>query len=267
MAKLANQPRRAQAAATRRSPAVTATTPRHNGLLAALREDDLGRLAPYLEPMVLARGQVLFEPHEPVSHVHFPAGAVLSLVIPTADGHIAEAATVGREGAIGAVANGTKRTAFSRGVVQVAGSAFRMEHEHLEAVLAALPALGDLLSRYSDALFAQVLQSVACNALHSVEQRCARWMLIKLDRVDGDVVPLTQEHLAEMLGTHRVTVATALRDLEMAGVIRRERLCLPVIDRPGLERRACECYAVVRAHFRSVLPPTAPDAKARGAAN
>ena len=104
--------------------------PRHNGLLAALSEGDLGRLAPYLEPMVLARGQILFEPHEPVSHVHFPAGAVLSLVIPTADGHIAEAATVGREGAIGAVANGTKRTAFSRGVVQVAGPAFRMEHGH-----------------------------------------------------------------------------------------------------------------------------------------
>jgi CRP-like cAMP-binding protein len=142
-----------------------------------------------------------------------------------------------------------------------------MEHEHMEAALAASPALGDLLSRYSDALFAQVLQSVACNALHSVEQRCARWMLITLDRVDGDVVPLTQEHLAEMLGTHRVTVATALRELERTGVIRRERLRLPVIDRPGLERRACECYAAVRAHFRSVLPLPAPNAKLRRAAS
>lgn len=263
---MANQPKQAQAAATRASQPVTVAIPRRNGLLAALSEGDLRRLIPYLEPMALARGQILFEPHEPVSHVHFPAGAVLSLVIPTTDGHIAEAATVGREGAIGAVANGTKRTAFSRGVVQVAGPAFRMEHEHLEAALAASPALGDLLSRYADALFAQVLQSVACNALHSVEQRCARWMLITLDRVDGEAVPLTQEHLAEMLGTHRVTVATALRDLELAGVIRRERLLLPVIDRPGLERRACECYAAVRAHFRSVLPPTPPDAKGRGAA-
>jgi len=233
------------------------TQPRDNELLAALGPDDLRHVSSHLEPMSLACGQVLFEPHQPVSHVHFPAGAVLSLVITTADGHVAEAATVGREGAIGGVGDGVERTAFTRGIVQVAGAAFRIEHGHLEVAKAASPALQNLLSRYSDALLAQVLQSVACNALHSVKQRCARWMLMTLDRVDGGAVPLTQEHLAEMLGTHRVTVATTLHDLEEAGLIRRQRRRLAVLDRLGLEMTACECYAAVRAHFRALLPPTA----------
>ncbi len=133
----------------------------------------------------------------------------------------------------------------------------------MEVVKAASPALQNLLSRYSDALLAQVLQSVACNALHSVKQRCARWMLMTLDRVDGGAVPLTQEHLAEMLGTHRVTVATTLHDLEEAGLIRRQRRRLAVLDRLGLEMTACECYAAVRTHFRALLPPTAVQAKGR----
>ena len=163
------------------------------------------------------------------------------------------------------MADGIERTAFTRGVVQVPGPAFRIEHEHLEVAKAASHTLCNLLSRYSDALLAQVLQSVACNALHSVEERCTRWMLMTLDRVDSDVVPLTQEHLADMLGTHRVTVATVLRDLEAAGLIRRERLQLRILDRPGLERRTCECYAAVRAHFRTLLPPTASEVMGLGA--
>jgi CRP-like cAMP-binding protein len=230
-------------------------SPRDNGLLAALPEHDLACLVPHLEPVVLAFRQTLFEPHTPVDHILFPTSAVLSLVIMTTDGRTAEAATVGREGVVGAVGGAAVRRAFARGVVQVAGPALRIEMGRLEAVRAASPALSDLLHRYADALLAQVLQSVACNALHSIEARCARWILLTLDRMrEGEAVPLTQEHLAEMLGAHRVTVATALRDLEAAGLIRRGRLRLLVVDRDGLERRACECYSVVRAHFRGLFP-------------
>jgi CRP-like cAMP-binding protein len=238
---------------------LSALDARRNRLLAALPGPELAHLLPELEPVRLAAGEVLAEAGQPVSHVHLPAGAVLSLVVAMADGSSAEGATVGREGAIGSVAGGTDRAAFARTEVQIPGPAFRIPLDRFEAVRSASPTLQDMLDRYADALLAQVLQSVACNVLHPIEGRLARWLLMTLDRVTDEAgaaaeVPMPQDAIAVMLGAHRVTVGEALGVLEDAALLRRGRGRVRVLDRPGLERRACECYAAVRSHYDRLLP-------------
>jgi hypothetical protein len=234
---------------------------RRNRILANLPEAELCDLLPAFERVGLAPREVVAEPGRPVSHVHFPTGAVLSLVVVTADGASAEGGTVGREGAIGAVAGPLERGAFTRIGVSVAGPALRLPLESFEAARAASPALRDGLDRAGDALLAQLLQSVACNVLHPAETRLARWLLMTLDRVLPEAspsepaeLPLSHEAIAVMLGAHRVTVADNLADLDRAGLVRRGRGRVTVLDRAGLERRACECYAAVRDHLDRLLP-------------
>jgi hypothetical protein len=234
---------------------------RRNRILASLPGPELGGLLPALERVGLAAGEVIAEPGRPVSHVHFPTGAILSLAVVMADGGSAEGGTVGLEGAVGAVAGPVKRGAFTRISVAVAGPALRLPLRRFEAARAALPALRDALDRAGDALLAQLLQSVACNVLHPVETRLARWLLMTLDRVlPGSALPgpaelpLSHEAIALMLGAHRVTVADNLADLDRAGLVRRGRGRVTVLDREGLERRACECYAAVRDHLDRLLP-------------
>jgi CRP-like cAMP-binding protein len=229
-----------------------------NYLLAGLLPDDFASIAPHLERISLPPGRILFEPGDRITHAWFPAGAVFGLLVATNDGRVAEAGTIGREGALGVVGSNAERPAFTRGLVQIGGPALRIELDHLEAARQASSRLGDLLKRYADALLAQVLQSVACNALHSLEGRCARWLLTSLDRqaeaeAQPPAVRLTQEQLATMLGAHRVSVTAALSGLEAQGVVRRARGRILIADRAGLTRRSCECYAVVRAHYDAVL--------------
>src|SRR3954451_22623041 len=191
-----------------------------NGLLAALEPDDLRRLAPHLERVDLARGAVLLEPGAELRHVWWPEDCVVSLVIPTWEG-AAEAATIGREGMVGFVATlGVPPRALARDMVQVPGRALRLPLATLREAFAASPRIHQVCLCYVAALIAHVLRSVACNALHTVEARLARWLLLFQDRVDGtEALPVTQELLAEMLGVQRTTVTTAARALQQADPI------------------------------------------------
>ncbi|HEY0648538.1 Crp/Fnr family transcriptional regulator [Phenylobacterium sp.] len=231
---------------------------RSNRLLAALSDRDLDVLKAHLEPVALARGKVLFEPGDDVVTTYFPCHRTMaSLLIVTRDGREVEAATIGREGAIGGIVSEGHKPAFGRAVVQIPGDAYAISTSHLEAAKTGSRRFGDLFSRYADALLAQVMQSVACNALHRADQRCARWLLAVHDRAGDKVIHLTQESLAEMLGVQRTTVTAITGDLQARGLIRTYRGGLEVIDRPGLERVACECYAAVEAHFAELLPEVA----------
>jgi CRP-like cAMP-binding protein len=226
-----------------------------NRLLAALSARDHAVLEPHLEPVDLARGRVLFEPGDDVVTTYFPGRrTVASLLIVTRDGREVEAATIGREGAVGGIVSEGHKPAFGRAVVQVAGPALCISTSHLEAAKTGSPRFGDLFSRYADALLAQMMQSVACNALHTVEARCCRWLLATHDRAGDQIIHLTQESLAEMLGVQRTTVSAVTATLQARGLIRTRRGRVEIVDRPGLERAACECYAAIEDHFHRLLP-------------
>ena len=226
-----------------------------NRLLAALEPDDLRRLAPHLERVDLARGTVLLEPGAELRHVWWPEDCVISLVIPTREGAAAEAATIGREGMVGFIAAlGVPPRALARDMVQVPGRALRLPLATLREASAASPHVHQVCLCYVAALIAHVLQSVACNALHTVEARLARWLLLLQDRVDGtEALPITQELLAEMLGVQRTTVSAAARALQQAGLIAYKWGSVTVLDRAGLERVSCECYGVIREHYERVF--------------
>ena len=230
-----------------------------NRLLGALSGGDYAMLAPHLEPVDLQRGQVLFEPGDDVVTTYFPGRrTVASLLIVTRDGREVEAATIGREGAVGGIVSEGHKPAFGRAVVQVAGPALCISTSHLEAAKTGSPRFGDLFSRYADALLAQMMQSVACNALHTVEARCCRWLLATHDRAGEEIIHLTQESLAEMLGVQRTTVSAVTAALQARGLIRTRRGRVEIIDRKGLERAACECYAAIEHHFHTLLPEVEP---------
>lgn len=231
---------------------------RANRLLAALSSRDLDVLRPHLQPVALARGQVLFEPGDDVVTTYFPCHRTMaSLLIVTRDGREVEAATIGREGAIGGIVSEGHKPAYGRAVVQIPGDAYAISTSHLEAAKTGSPRFSDLFSRYADSLLAQMMQGVACNALHSVEERCARWLLAVHDRAGDRIIHLTHESLAEMLGVQRSTVSTVTGGLQARGLIRTHRGRVEVVDRLGLERAACECYRAVEDHFASLLPDVA----------
>jgi len=195
-------------------------TPPRNRLLASLQPDDRRRLAPHLERMHLERGAVLFDAGQAIGHVWFPEDAVVSLTVAMADGGSAEAATVGREGAVGLVSALGGGRAAGRAVVQVPGDLLRLPLAALRPAFEASPPLRDACLRHADALLAQVLQGCACAALHPVEARLCRWLLQLQDRAGGAAaLPLTQEFLAEMLGVHRTSVTMAALALQRAGLI------------------------------------------------
>lgn len=229
-----------------------------NRLLAAVRAADFDLLSGHLDVVKLSRGQVLFEPGDDVTTTYFPAHkTMVSLVIITRDGHEVEAATIGREGAVGGIVSAGDKPAFGRAVVQIAGSALAIQTSALESVKDVSPRFGELFARYADSLLAQMMQSVACNALHSVEERCCRWLLATHDRAGDQIIQLTQESLAEMLGVQRTTITGVIQNLEAKGLVRRQRGQVEITDRRGLERAACECYRAVEDHFELMLPEVA----------
>jgi CRP-like cAMP-binding protein len=236
-----------------------------NRLLDALPPEAFALLEPHLERVTLSAGQVLFEPGDEVTYAHFPCGgAAVALVTVLSDGRAAEAAVVGCEGALGVVISAGDKPAFARGVVHIPGHALRLDAARLEAAkLASLP-VRDLVSRYADALLAQMQQSVACNALHPVEARACRWLLTLQDRAGTPELPLTHEHLAEQLGVRRTTVTQVMAELAAAGIIERSRGKVVVTNRARLKRAACECYQAVRDHFDRVVPGLYPAEKDRG---
>ena len=225
-----------------------------NLLLRALQPADRALIAPYAEPAEFVRGDVVFGSGDPVSHVTFPCDhTVVTLAITMLDGRMAETATVGWEGAVGGVVSQGYLPAFSRAVVQIGGPALRVEAGRLQAAKQASRTLRNLFTRYSDCLVAQLLQSVACNALHPIEQRAAKWLLTLHDRLSTDVLPITQDVLAEMLGVRRTYLSGVLRGLHDRGMIAVARGRITIRDRAALERAACECHDRVRRHFAEVL--------------
>lgn len=229
-----------------------------NGLLRILNPADHGLLAPHFEKVALPRGAILFEPGEDVRSVHFPVEqTVVSLVVAMRDGASAQTVSIGREGAVGGIVSKGFVPAFAQAVVQIPGPALRLDVSQLNAAKKSSEALANLFSRYADCLVAQLLQAVACNALHPIEQRAARWLLATQDRV-GDDLPLTQELLAEMLGVQRTYVTRVARALQAAGVIRYQRGRITILDRARLEQAACECHAAVRTHFERALAGVYP---------
>jgi CRP-like cAMP-binding protein len=198
----------------------------------------------------------LYEPGEEIRYAYFPHTCVVSLVAVLEDGRTAEVALFGCEGAPGIASSLVSRESFGRYVVQIPGTASRVEIGRVYRVLDTSPAAIDLMRRYAEALFKQALQSVACNALHDVEARCCGWILRIHDRMNQDTLPLTHEFLAEMLGVQRSTVSLVTRTLQNAGLITQSRGAIRVTDRSGLEDATCECYGTIRRHFERLLPNT-----------
>lgn len=225
-----------------------------NLLLSALRGDDRELIRPSLEPITCAKGDTLFLAGVPVTHITFPCRhAVVTLLIATRDGRSAETATIGHEGAVGGVVSQGHVPASTHAVVQIGGPMLRIEATALQEAKLRSPRIRDLFTRYSDCLLAQVLQSSACNALHTIEQRCLRWLLTLHDRVGAATLPITHEILAAMLGVQRTYLTRILQGLQEQGLIAVGRGRITVRDRARMEHASCECHARVRAHYRTVL--------------
>ena len=233
-------------------------TPQHqdNRLLAALAPEDFAFLEPHLTIVELQRGQTLYEVGQTIVHTYFPHDAMVSLVTVMHDGKSVEMATFGCEGLFGLVSAFVTRQSFGRYIVQLSGTASRTELNIMHEAMAARPAIQHLVLRFTEALMSQTLQTVACNAVHSVEVRCCRWILMSQDRAGQSELPLTQEFLAEMLGVQRSTVSDVARALQDKGLIRQGRGMITVTDRPGLEAATCECYEIIRGKFEQLLPHT-----------
>jgi CRP-like cAMP-binding protein len=227
---------------------------RSNQLLAALEPEDFLWLEPHLEIVDLPRGKVVYETGEAIRHTYFPHNAIVSLVTVLQNGGSVQVAVFGREAAFGFVSTLVTRQSFGRYIVQISGTASRIALERLINALNERPKIRQVLFRYTEALLAQTLQSVACNAVHSVEARCCRSILTTCDRIDKDEVPLTHEALAEILGVQRSTVSSVTSALQKAGLIMQGRGTIRIIDRAGLEATTCECYHAIRQSFEKLLP-------------
>lgn len=230
-----------------------------NRLLIAADPQDRATLQPFLEPVTLLPGEILLDVGQAIDYVYFPQSGVISLLTMVQPGQFVETCTIGREGAVGLVTGLSSGVSLSRVVVQIAGRALRMRTALLQEILPKTPSLNDIKTRYGEALISQVLQTLACNTLHSVEQRLCRWLLICRDRTASNTVPLTQEALAEMLGVQRTTVTAAARSLQARGFIRYRRGVIECTDVTGLQETSCECYALMRDTFARLLPYTYED--------
>jgi CRP-like cAMP-binding protein len=230
-----------------------------NKLLETLPGDDYQRVLSHLTVVPLKFKQIIYKQDEVISHVFFPGGGACSLTKVMEDGQIAEIATIGNEGVIGAGVFFGDDRAFGETIVQVAdGDGFRMPIEAFATEMARRGAFYNRIIRYSQALTSQVMQTVVCNGLHSAEQRCCRWLLMTHDRVRGDNLRLTHEFLSIMLGVRRPTVTLIMGELQKAGLVEHGRGTIHIVDRSRLEAASCECYATVKANFTRLLPEISP---------
>ena len=218
-----------------------------NGLLAALPADEYARIASHLTLTPLRARQVLHKKDEPLNQIVFPGRSLCSLVVTMEDGATAEVAVVGAEGLIGVEAVFEQRMASCDATVQVAGDgqAFVMSIDAFRAELARSPAFELLVRNYAQAFVGFMMQSVACNGLHSVDARCCRWLLHAQDRLAANELPLTHDLISTMLGVRRPTVTLVMNSLAQAGIVSTSRGAVRIIDRVMLESRACECYRVI----------------------
>ncbi|MEM4986911.1 Crp/Fnr family transcriptional regulator [Collimonas sp. H4R21] len=228
--------------------------PRKNHLLAALPDAEWQRWLPQLEPVEMPLGQVLYESGSTLSYVYFPTTSIVSLLYLLENGASAEIAVVGNEGIVGVSLFMGGESTPSRAVVQSAGHGFRLRaRSMIDEFNRAGPVL-HLLLRYTQALITQMSQTAVCNRHHTLDQQLCRWLLLSLDRLQGNDLVMTQELIANMLGVRREGVTEAAGSLQAAGLIRYVRGHITVLDRPGLEKRTCECYAVVKKECDRLLP-------------
>jgi CRP-like cAMP-binding protein len=224
-----------------------------NRVLAALPPAELDRIQPLLKIVTLEARRVLYEPGTPMDVVYFPLTAVTAMLATMEDGSSVEIASVGNEGLIGLpVILGTESTPMEI-FVQIPGKAAVLNARQFRDVGREGGPLRSVVHRYTQALLGQIAQAGACNLLHPVDQRCARWLLMSHDRVPADEFPLTQDFLSQMLGVRRATVTTAANTLQSVGLIRYRRGRVQIVDREGLERASCECYRTIRSEFERLI--------------
>ena len=237
-----------------------------NQLLGALEPKSLRRIESHLEPIKLKLGAVVCEAGGLLKHAYFPQGAVLSLLTVLENGSAIETANIGREGAFGLFAAMYSRVSFNRCIVQLEGHMARCPIELLQSEFKASEHVRDLFVSYSETLLSQVQQTVACNAMHTTEERMCRWLLMMHDRAEGEFLTYTHEFLAHILGHNRKSVTLAAQSMQTAGLISYRRGTIQVLDRRGIEKASCECYAIVRERFDAFLkpPPTAVQGNTKG---
>lgn len=233
-----------------KTPAIESLLGAHgNRLLASLPLVELERLRPHLVSTELGYKCPLYEANEPIKFVHFIESGVASMVNTMSNGDAAEVGTVGNEGFVGIpVLFGDEQSPTSV-YMQVSGASLKMKANQFRAELDRNPVMLKTMLHYAHAFFNLVAQSAACDTFHLLEQRCCRWLLMTQDRMQSNRFPLTQEFLAMMLGVRRPGVTAAANALKRAGLIDYMRGCITVLDRSGLEKRACECYAVIKRLF------------------
>lgn len=224
-----------------------------NRILDALPTEEYQRLVPYLELVSLPIHKVVYEPGEPITHVYFPYKALVSLVSNMEDGSVVEVGLVGSEGMVGIPVFLGSNITTTKAFVQVADGGVRMETERFKVELKRGGALQNLLLQYTQMLLTQVSQTAACNRLHTVEERLARWLLTVSDRLQSDQFLITQEFIAQMLGTRRSGVTVAAGILIQAGMISYTRGKITIVERKSLESTSCECYQVVKNEFTRLL--------------
>ena len=227
---------------------------RKNLLLAALPADESQRWLPLMEAVDMPLGSVLYEPGVTLTHVYFPTTAIVSLLYVMENGGSAEIAVVGNEGIVGVSLFMGGESTPSRAVVQSAGMGFRLKAQIMKTEFYRAGPVLHLLLRYTQALITQMSQTAVCNRHHTLDQQLCRWLLLSLDRLQGNELVMTQELIANMLGVRREGVTEGALKLQLAGLIRYARGRITVIDRPGLEKRSCECYLVVKKEYDRLLP-------------
>ena len=243
-----------------RSPSMGDTEVCESNLLRALRRDDFALLSPHLDVTECEAGQELYKPGDNVATVYFPCGpSLISYLVTNADGRDVETILIGREGAVGGIVSSGNLPAYCRVVVKFGGRFGFLPVSQLEAAKARSPSLRSLFARYADCLLAQIFQSTACNAIHSIEQRTAKWILSAMERMDTQVVPLTHEELASMLGVGRSYTSRVIQTFKADGILETRRGSLVVSDKDLLVKRSCACNDSVKSHFAEVLRGVYPD--------
>jgi hypothetical protein len=236
----------------------------YNNLLRRFSDADFGLIESDLDTTTGENDDLLYNPGDDVETVHFPCGASLaSYLVPNEDGRDVETILVGREGAVGGIVSHGHLPAYTRIVVKVGGPFVRLRVSRLEAAKAKSPTLNNLFARYADCMLAQVFQSTACNAIHSIEQRTAKWIVSAMERTGSDLVPLTHEQLSTMLGVGRSYASRVIQTFKAEGVLETRRGAILVRNRNALALRGCQCNDAVKRHFEEVLQGVYPTEQAR----
>jgi CRP-like cAMP-binding protein len=225
----------------------------NNRLLSLLPAADYARLQPQLQPVSLELKKVLMQPQQPIDYVYFPTRGMISSVTVMSDGACIEAATVGNEGASGASVALGEFDSIHRNLVQLPGEALRVSAKWLAKACSESTAMRQLLIKYHLLFVTQVSQSVACNGLHLIAQRCCRWLLVSHDRAQTDEIPLTHEFLAMMLSVRRPSVTLVLQPLQERGLIKCDRGAITILNRREMEVISCECYQHIQDEYARLL--------------